>query len=696
MEKIFYNRTTDRAYREDGSDIANKNMPAFRYKTKRQLAWQYINSLSKDENGEFDDFYTGFTGQTITASFAVDNNSDHYFSGALNTAVTGTITEIEVKALSGTPRIAGTIQLTNSAGDTESVNYNTFTELNGVYMFKTADSSFAIGAQTLTNSYVADDAVRVLELPIIKTENADIDQTNKDTGLFIITVNSKTLIFGDLVEGSEQIQNCHGGLKIYDSTAELIEEKTIGVRCLGLLDDDGGIPPAPDGDFYNKTEVEGLIAATPDEKVKCSSNDTTDGYLEDKLVTSSGTNIALPIEVSTLNDGADEDVQIQFDESKVVHQNLSGAGVNDHAQIDTHIADTANPHATDVGNLGSGTLAELNTAITDATLDDVSGARTPTAHAASHQALGSDAIKLDDLDAPEDNTDLNASTLAHGLMHKLSGSSSEYFAGDGTWQTPAGTGDVVGPASSTDLAICIFDGTTGKLIKSSGVIVDTSNNICTPGDINIIASTTETKTFQIGQGRTDNGISLIDLIGDPTYTDYGVRLIRYAGLNGGATLTSRGLGALTIKTEEAGAIAFATTAVTRMTITATGEIGIGTTSPAYKLDVEGGIRETDAPDVSWTTATKTLALTEAGTEIIADSVDPQTLTIPADASVAFNVGVKLVVYMVGAGAVTIAGDTGVTVNGVSAGSGTMTQYTAVELKKIAADTWIVIGNVTIA
>lgn len=49
---------------------------------------------------------------------------------------------------------------------------------------------------------------------------------------------------------------------------------------------------------------------------------------------------------------------------------------------DTHIADTANPHGTDVGNLGTGTLAELNTAITDATLDTSSASRPPSGTAA--------------------------------------------------------------------------------------------------------------------------------------------------------------------------------------------------------------------------------------------------------------------------------------------------------------------------
>lgn len=40
-----------------------------------------------------------------------------------------------------------------------------------------------------------------------------------------------------------------------------------------------------------------------------------------------------------------------------------------------------------------------------------------------------------------------------------------------------GSGDVVGPASSTDNAIVRFDGTTGKLVQNSGATIDDSNNI---------------------------------------------------------------------------------------------------------------------------------------------------------------------------------------------------------------------------
>ena len=56
--------------------------------------------------------------------------------------------------------------------------------------------------------------------------------------------------------------------------------------------------------------------------------------------------------------------------------------------LDGHVADLANPHATDVGNLGSGTLAELNTAITDATLDDSGDPRPPTAGSVLLQKAG--------------------------------------------------------------------------------------------------------------------------------------------------------------------------------------------------------------------------------------------------------------------------------------------------------------------
>ena len=60
-----------------------------------------------------------------------------------------------------------------------------------------------------------------------------------------------------------------------------------------------------------------LGGVNSDENVKVSANDTTAGFLEAKIVVDTGTNTTSSLEASTLNDGADEDFRIRFDQSKV-------------------------------------------------------------------------------------------------------------------------------------------------------------------------------------------------------------------------------------------------------------------------------------------------------------------------------------------------------------------------------------------
>lgn len=64
----------------------------------------------------------------------------------------------------------------------------------------------------------------------------------------------------------------------------------------------------------------------------------------------------------------------------------------------------------------------------------------PSAHHTSHELGGTDAIKLDDLAAPDDNTDLNASTSAHGLMQKYPGGTTTFLRADGSFAAPPGGG----------------------------------------------------------------------------------------------------------------------------------------------------------------------------------------------------------------------------------------------------------------
>ena len=69
----------------------------------------------------------------------------------------------------------------------------------------------------------------------------------------------------------------------------------------------------------------------------------------------------------------------------------------------------------------------------------------------------------------------------------------------------SGTGDVVGPSSSVDNSIPRYDGTTGKVIKSSGIVCDASNNLTgvnsiTSGQVN-------------GLNITKNGVATNTLVG---------------------------------------------------------------------------------------------------------------------------------------------------------------------------------------
>jgi hypothetical protein len=94
-----------------------------------------------------------------------------------------------------------------------------------------------------------------------------------------------------------------------------------------------------------------------------------------------------------------------------------------------------------------------------------------------------------------------------------------------------------------------------------------------------------------------------------------------------------------------------------------------------------------------TTTALTGALTDAGNVVFMNNASANVFTIPANATVAFAVDTQIDIVMEGAGVTTITADTGVTLNGVSAGSGAISaQYSAVTIIKRATDTWIMFGN----
>ena len=77
-----------------------------------------------------------------------------------------------------------------------------------------------------------------------------------------------------------------------------------------------------------------------------------------------------------------------------------------------------------------------------------------------------------------------------------------------------GAGDIVGPASSTDNAIALFDGATGKLLKNSLVIVSTAAIVTGITDLSINNGASATplrlKNTNSGSGSTDGLLATLE------------------------------------------------------------------------------------------------------------------------------------------------------------------------------------------
>lgn len=89
-----------------------------------------------------------------------------------------------------------------------------------------------------------------------------------------------------------------------------------------------------------------------------------------------------------------------------------------------------------------------------------------------------------------------------------------------------------------------------------------------------------------------------------------------------------------------------------------------------------------------TGTTYTLVLADAGKQVTLSNASAVTVTIPLNSSVAYAVGVRILLINLGAGLVTVVGAGGVTVAHANADL-TITQYGVMELIKTATDTWVV-------
>jgi hypothetical protein len=95
-----------------------------------------------------------------------------------------------------------------------------------------------------------------------------------------------------------------------------------------------------------------------------------------------------------------------------------------------------------------------------------------------------------------------------------------------------------------------------------------------------------------------------------------------------------------------------------------------------------------------TGTTYTTVLLDNNKVVTLDNASAIALTVPLNSSVAYPTGAQIHLYNKGAGQVTVAGDTGVTVNS-SNGLKLRAQYSVATLIKLDTNTWVLIGDTEI-
>jgi len=252
------------------------------------------------------------------------------------------------------------------------------------------------------------------------------------------------------------------------------------------------------------------------------------------------------------------------------------------------------------------------------------------------------------------------------------GSSGLYLTTDGTtpsWSTAT-------DATKAPLASPTFTGTlTAPATVNQGTGVSTT-----------------TVGLEMGTSRTGDGVTYIDMGGDATYTDYGLRIIRNSTSTGGSTITSRGTGTLLLETQEAGAIGFNTGATSRMTIAGTGAVTINTIAAGTTTTAAVGGGYMGLPQNATTTGAATVAASDAGKHIY--STATRTITIDSNANLALPVGTTIT-FIAGSGAtvtIAITTDTMYLAGPGTTGSRTLAAFGMATAVKIASTTWIISGN----
>lgn len=220
-------------------------------------------------------------------------------------------------------------------------------------------------------------------------------------------------------------------------------------------------------------------------------------------------------------------------------------------------------------------------------------------------------------------------------------STSVYLRGDGTWEVPPASSGSATLSGDTDVSITSASNGQVLTYNSSSGLWNNQNP-------------------QMPSNATTAAPGLVQLSGD---------------LGGSATTPS---------VSRINGISVTGTPSSGQVLTATGSSAAAWSTPAAV--------NSSTVASSQQTANYTFALADAGTVVEGTGNSAQTFTIPANISVAFPVGTIIEVFQYGAGQITIAGASAVTLRSDGSKVNTAGQYATIGLRQRATDEWVLSGD----